>query len=99
MWGTAESPSEQRRIEGVLAYGRIKSMRPRTDRPGEFRAKIEPPPDHLTDDQLAVFEKVWPVLSKHSREYAALDFQRACELDGVGMPELVDVLAEIDLRR
>ena len=94
------------RSERELAYGRVTNMRPCTDRPGEYLADIEPPPDYLTPDQLDLFDALHrfdklpggTFTSESLRNWIAFDFQRVCELEGVGAPDAAAVLAEIDLR-
>jgi hypothetical protein len=102
---------QQARQERVLAYGRVTNMRPRTGRPGEYRAKIEAPPDYLTPDQLDLFDALTPLdemaagtwpggtfTSEQMRNWTAFDFKHVCQLEGVGRSDAADVLAEIDLR-
>jgi hypothetical protein len=43
--------SGRARIEHVLEHGRVKNMRPRTGRPGEFRADVEPPVDDVAEGE------------------------------------------------
>jgi hypothetical protein len=97
---------ERAQIERVLRYGRVTNMRPYTDHPGQYRAKVEPPPDYLTPDQIDVFDALGVGVKLHGgtftseqmRHWAAYSFGHICELEGVGVPSEADVLAEIDLR-
>jgi len=102
------SPAERQRArsERELRYGRVTDMRPRTDRPGEYRAKMEPPPDYLTDDQLDLFDALevgthvpgGTFTSDGLRHWIAFEFGWICQLEGVGVPDVSALLAEIDLR-
>ena len=81
-------------------------MQPRTDHPGQYRGKIEPPPDYLTDDQIDLFDALsigthvpgGTFTSDGLRHWIAFEFGWVCQLEGVGVPDVSAVLAEIDLR-
>jgi hypothetical protein len=101
------SPAERQgaREERALRYGKVKVGRPRTDRPGEYHAEVEPPPDFLDEDALDLFDALhsdklpggeftW----QQVRNFTALSFQWVCQLEGVAVPDAEAVLAEIDLR-
>ena len=105
--GRFRTPAERQRAreERTLRYGKVKVGRPRTDRPGEFHAHVEPPPNYLDDDQLELFDTLhsdelpggeftW----QQVRNFTALSFQQVCAFDGVAVPDAAAVLAEIDLR-
>jgi hypothetical protein len=105
----AEAAREQARIERDLRYGRLTNVRPdvvvgRADQ-GQFfsgdehiaeryLAEIEAPPDHLTDDQLDVFDEVNPP----DTPYGVSQFRARCNLEGLDAPSAEDVRAEIALR-
>lgn len=93
------------RQERALRYGRVEAGRPRTDRPGEHHGEVLPPPNYLTDEQLAAFEGFDPgrlpsgeFTWTSMRGWTALAFQEACQFEGIEVPEAEAVLAEIDLR-
>lgn len=53
----------------------------------------------LTPEQLAAFDEVWPdeTAGWYGAAYAVLDFERYCELEGLGLPDDADMRAEIAL--
>jgi hypothetical protein len=95
------------RDERALRFGTLKLDRPRTDRPGEHHGEVIPPPNYLTDEQLAVFELARPDLStgtgdqtpEQARNFAAEVFAWCCSLDGIGVPSVEAIQAEMRLRR
>ncbi len=106
------SPAERQRAreERELRYGEIKNEQSRPGHPGEYIADIVPPPDYLTPDQLDLFDALGEVdddlsrggggvfTSEQLRNWTASGFQWVCQLEGVEVPEVEAVLAEIDLR-
>jgi len=93
------------RDERALRYGKVEVGAPRTDHPGEYHAVVEPPPNFLDDDQLALFDAIhtpevpggeftWAQV----RNFTAFSFQWVCQLEGIAVPDAEAVIAEIDLR-
>jgi hypothetical protein len=103
------TPAERQRAreERTLRYGKVEVGRPRTDRPGEYHAKVEPPPDFLTDEQLEVFDEYRPDRytpsgdqdDEAARHFSASGFAFVCGLETGEEPSTEDVLAEMALRR
>jgi hypothetical protein len=95
------------REERVLRYGRVENVRRRTGRPGEHSAEVIPPPNYLTDEQLAAFKLARPDLAEPSgeqtpeqaRNFAVWMFGWVCSFDGIGVPSDEAIEAEIRLRR
>jgi hypothetical protein len=52
------STTDRAREERTLRFGKLTLGRPRTDRPGEYHATIEAPPDHLSDEELLVLDRL-----------------------------------------